>query len=189
MSEIEEKAKAEQEAQIESKMIYEGRKFDVRVDEITLADGHSYKREIVVHPGAVVMIPVEASGQLILIKQWRRAAGQILIELPAGTLEKGEDPLECAHRELQEEIKFAAGKMTDLGGFFSAPGICTEFLHLFLAEDLRESGLQADEHEFIELLRVMPEEALQMIERGEIVDAKSIAGITRYYLRNKLGIK
>jgi ADP-ribose pyrophosphatase len=185
---VEEQAAAEQSAQVESQTIYEGRKFDLRVDNIKLKDGKSYRREIIVHPGAVVMIPVDSQGRLILIKQWRRAANRILIELPAGTLEKGEPPLECAKRELQEEIGYAADKMTPLGGFFSAPGICTEYLHLFLAEELRESRLDADEHEFIELLPATAEEAVQMIERGEIQDAKSIAGITRYYLRTKMGI-
>ncbi len=179
----EEQARHEQQAQIDSRMMYEGKKFAVRVDQITDSPGHTYKREIIVHPGAVVMVPITAEGQIILVKQWRRASGKVLIELPAGTLEKDEPPIETANRELQEEIGYKAGKLTSLGGFFSAPGILTEYLYLFLAEDLTESRLDPDAHEKIEVLKVELPEALAMIERGEIEDAKSIAGLSRYYFR------
>jgi len=189
MSYLEQQAQAEKNAPTETEMIYQGRIFDLRLDKITGADGQVYKREIIVHPGAVVMIPIDALGRIVLIQQWRRAAGQIMIELPAGTLEKGEEPRQCAQRELQEEIGFISDKLTDLGGFFSAPGFCTEYLYLFLAEELRPDKLAPDEREYIEILPTFAEEALQMIERGEICDAKTVAGITRYYLRQELGLK
>ncbi len=186
---VEQRAEAEQQAPTENEIVFQGKKFSVRVDTIQPAEGKAYKREIVVHSGAVVMIPVDEAGNILLIKQWRRAADRILVELPAGTLEQGEDPAECAQRELQEEIGYIANKLTPLGGFFSAPGFCSEYLHLFLAEDLQTSRLAPDAHEHIEVIPKTPEEALHMIEQGEICDAKSIAGITRYYLRNKLGLQ
>ena len=145
--------------------------------------GHTYRREIVVHPGAVVMVPVTKEGKVLLVRQWRRATGKVLMELPAGTLEEGEPPLETAKRELQEEIGFKSNKITSLGGFFSAPGILTEYLHLYLAEDLEESQLDPDENEELDLHEMTLEEALAAVERGEIEDAKSIAGLSRYYFR------
>lgn len=178
-----EQAKRERNAKIENEYFFKGRKFKVRVDTITLDGGESYKREIVEHPGAVVMIPITSEGQLILVRQWRRAADKVLYELPAGTLEENEPPHITADRELQEEIGLKAGRMTALGGFYSAPGICTEYLYLYLAEDLSESWLDPDAHEEIEVCPVNMSQALAMIERGEIEDAKSIAGILRYYVR------
>ena len=179
----EEQARQESQAEVKSQTIFEGKKFAVRVDEITTEPGQTYKREIVVHPGAVVMIPVTDDGQIILVQQWRRAVGKVLYELPAGTLEKDEPPLETAKRELQEEIGFKAGKITSLGGFYSAPGILTEYLHLYLAENLTESRLDPDAHEKIEVHTMPLEQALAMIERGEIEDAKSITGLYRYYFQ------
>ncbi len=179
----ENQAQAEKEAKIESEIIYTGKKIKIQVDHITLKSGHKYKREIVVHPGAVVMIPVDNQGRILLVKQWRRASGRVLIELPAGTLDNNEDPRECAQRELQEEIGYKAGKLTSLGGFFSAPGYSTEYLHLFLAEDLSESQLQPDENEEIEILPLTPAEALKMVENNGIRDAKSVVGIYRYNLQ------
>jgi ADP-ribose pyrophosphatase len=155
----------------------------VRVDKISDPEGPSYTREVVVHPGAVVVIPVDANGDILMVRQWRRAVGKILLELPAGTLEEGEEAGVTADRELQEEIGYKAGRLTKLGGFYSAPGFCSEYLHLFLAEDLRESRLAPDDHEHIEVCTVPLGKALELIEQGEIEDAKSVAGLSRYYMR------
>jgi len=179
----EEEAQLEAKATVESDMVYKGKRLSLRVDKITDDTGRTYKREIILHPGAVVMVPVDKEGNILLVRQWRRAANRILMELPAGTLEEGEEPAYTAGRELQEEIGYKAGKLTPLGGFFSAPGFCTEYLHLFLAEDLEESRLPADIGEEIEVVTVTLEEAIALIERGEIQDAKSVAGISRYYIR------
>jgi ADP-ribose pyrophosphatase len=176
-------AQLEATASVESEMIYKGKRLSLRVDKITDDTGRTYKREIIIHPGAVVMVPVDSKGNILLVRQWRRAANRILLELPAGTLEEDEDPVYTAGRELQEEIGYRAGRLTPLGGFFSAPGFCTEFLHLYLAEDLVESRLPADIGEQIEVVTVTLEEAIALIEQGEIQDAKSIAGIGRYYIR------
>jgi ADP-ribose pyrophosphatase len=176
----------EQQAPTTSETVYSGKLFKIRVDTISPPDEKPYKREIVVHSGAVVMIPVDAHGKILLVRQWRRAAGKIMLELPAGTLEQGEPPLECAKRELQEETGYASNKITSLGGFYSAPGFCTEYLHLYLTEELYESKLDPDAHEHIEVVRKSPEEAWQAILDGEICDAKSVAGISRYYLQTRL---
>ncbi|MEI7554378.1 NUDIX hydrolase [Candidatus Chlorohelix sp.] len=173
----------ERNAPRESEQIFKGRKFSVRVDHLTKADGRRYSREIVAHDGAVVIIPVDADGKIILVRQWRRPTDKILIELPAGTLELPEEPAYCADRELQEEIGYKAGKLTGMGGFYSAPGFCSEYLWLFLAEELVESQLEPDENEAIDIIRVTLDEALQMIEDGVICDAKSVAGLLRYYYR------
>jgi ADP-ribose pyrophosphatase len=183
---VEQQAELEQQAPTESKSVYQGKTIAVRVDTITAPDGHTYQREIVEHPGAVVMIPVDQSGRLLLVRQWRRPAQQILFELPAGKLEKGEEPSNCAQRELQEEIGYFSNKLTPMGGFFTAPGFCNEYLHLFLAEELQESQLAPDEHEHIEIIPKSLEDALDMIEQGQICDAKTIVGITLYYRRKNL---
>ncbi len=179
-SRAEAQATYESTLQHHSQMVYEGRVVSLRVDTITKPDGHSYKREVIVHSGAVVVVPIDSEGKIILVRQWRRAAARILTELPAGTLEPPEEPIACADRELQEEIGYKANKITPLGGFFSAPGFCTEYLYLFLAEDLSESQLEPDDNEAIDVLRVTLDEALEMIGSGEICDAKSVAGILRY---------
>lgn len=136
--------------------------------------------DLVLHPGAVAMIPINAAGQLVLVKQWRRAAMRTLLELPAGTLEPNESPDQCAQRELQEEIGFKAQKITPLGGFFTAPGFCDEYIHLYLAEKLVSSPLLGDDTDEIEVATISLEEALQSIEEGKIVDAKTIVGVYRY---------
>lgn len=183
-SAAEEQARREAEAQVKSETVFKGKLFSVRVDTITDAqDGHTYKREIVQHPGAVVMVPVGPDGRLLLVRQWRRATGKVLLELPAGTLEENELPEKTADRELQEEIGYKAGRITPLGGFFSGPGILTEYLHLYLAEDLQESRLEPDENEKIDICPMSLEETIKAIETGEIEDAKTIAGISRYYWR------
>jgi ADP-ribose pyrophosphatase len=174
-------ARRENAAEIEEKYIYRGRKVTLRVDRITDAEGHSYEREVVVHGGAVVVIPVDADGKIVMVRQWRRPVQKVLLELPAGTLEPDEPPIETAGRELQEEIGYRAAKITPLGGFYSAPGFCTEYLHLFLAENLQESRLDPDAHEVIEVHRYTLDQALDLIEQGEIQDAKSVASLCRYY--------
>lgn len=169
----------EQENQIEKKMIYAGRIVSLELQTFQLGK-HKKTAEIVRHPGAVVILPIDPNGNLLLVQQWRRATGEILLELPAGTLEKNEKPLATATRELQEETGFAAKKITPMGGFFTAPGFCDEYLHLFLAEELYPSPLPADEDEMIDLVPVSVESAKQMIVQNKIKDAKTVAGILRY---------
>jgi ADP-ribose pyrophosphatase len=170
----------EQQGLINTHLQYEGRLISVKSERIKDEQNHIHHYDIVLHPGAVVMIPIHENGSIHLVKQWRRAAGDILVELPAGTLEKNEPPLQCAQRELQEEIGYKAKKMTCLGGFFTAPGFCNEYLHLFLAEDLIPSVLPGDDHEKIDPCLLSLEESLEWIETGRIRDAKTICGVYRY---------
>ena len=165
---------------VSSTAIYQGRVIDVRVDEIEIAPGRVFKRDVVSHPGAVVIIPVDAEGRILWITQYRYAAGKVLLELPAGTLEEGEQPLACAQREIVEEVGFAAAAWHDLGGFYSAPGFCSEYLFAFLATDLREDHADGDEDEDITVLPLSLEETYARLDAGEIVDAKSIATLLLY---------
>lgn len=168
---------------ISSEIGYRGRLFDVSVDTIEMGTGAVAKREIIRHPGAVAIVPVTMEGHLLLVRQYRHAAGRRLLELPAGTLEAGEDPAETAHRELQEEVGMAPGALEPLGGLFVAPGYTDEYIHLFVATGLSESRLDGDEDEDIEVEALSIEQALAAIDSGEICDAKSIAGILRWLRR------
>jgi ADP-ribose pyrophosphatase len=136
--------------------------------------------DIVVHPGAVAIIPVNEKGEILLIKQWRRAVKEILIEIPAGTLEEGEETLECAHRELQEETGFKASTMIYLGMLYTCPGFCTEKIYLYLGKDLTASSLPCDDTEAIDLCPMTLQEALSKVESGEIPDAKTISALCLY---------
>ena len=152
---------------------YEGIIVDLTVDRIRLPDGKESFREVVDHPGGVCVLPVDADGFAYCVRQYRYAIGKHLIEAPAGKLERGEDPLKAAERELAEETGFAAGKMIYLGGYYSSPGISTEKLHLYLAVRLRSGEAHPDEGEFLDLLRIPYEELYERVINGEIPDAKT----------------
>jgi ADP-ribose pyrophosphatase len=156
--------------------VYDGRVVHLAVLDVTLPNGESAKRELVRHPGAVAIVPLIGE-DVLLVRQFRIAAGQVMLEIPAGTLDEGEEPLVCAERELQEETGYRPGTLEKLGGIYVAPGYTTEFIHLFVARDLSESRLDMDEDEFIELVRVPLREALNMLDTGEIIDGKSAAGL------------
>ena len=164
--------------------VYRGRVIGLRVDEIEIASGRNVRREVVDHPGAVVVVPVDADGLLLWVRQHRYAAGRDLLELPAGTLEDGEEPEACARRELAEETGFAPGTLRRLGGFFTAPGFCTEYIHAFLATELTPEQADGDEDEELELVPLSLDESLARIDAGAIEDAKSIAALL-FYLRQR----
>ena len=165
---------------VASSIAYSGRIFDIELHELVMANGVETKREIIRHPGAVCMVPVTAQGTLLLVTQFRLAAGRRLLELPAGTLEQGEQPIDCAARELQEEVGHAAATITPAGGFFVAPGYTSEYIHLFICTDLRVATLPGDDDEDIEVETVPLALALRHIEEGVICDAKSVIGILKY---------
>lgn len=172
--------KRELEAEVKRTEIHQGKIFKVVRDEMTF-DNHLKKTfDLVIHPGAVALIPITESGEILLVKQWRRAAREILIELPAGTLEVDEDPLACASRELREETGMRSEKITPLGGFYSAPGILSEYLYLYLAEELTTDPLIGEDTDEIDLVTVSIDKALHMIASHEIIDAKTITGILWY---------
>jgi ADP-ribose pyrophosphatase len=158
--------------------IFKGKVIDLSLRQARLSDGTLVSREVVVNKGAVVIVPVTNNNEVRLVRQYRAAAETWVIELPAGGLEAGEDPDLAAPRELLEETGDQAATWHKLGGFYSAPGILTEFLHLYLATDLTPgpNNLEFDEH--IEVITVPWSEVIAMIQRHEIEDGKTIAGLT-----------
>jgi ADP-ribose pyrophosphatase len=168
---------------VSSTVTYKGRLFDIELDELKMENGVIARREILKHPGAVAMVPVAGDGRLLLVTQYRHAAGRRLLEIPAGTLEPGEDPRECAIRECQEEIGMKPGTVDAMGGIFVAPGYTTEYIHLFVCSDLKPSALDADEDEDLEVVPTRLNDALRLIDEGVICDAKSVVGILRYRWR------
>jgi len=175
----------EPEVGISKETVYDGRLIKVVKEKGRIHSGEERWREIVVHPGAVALVVVDSEDRLILVRQYRRAVDRVLLEIPAGTREKGEDAEACARREVQEETGYAAGRVEKLAGFFSAPGFCTEYLDCYLLTDLTESPGQADDDENIEVERLTLDEAREAIRRGEICDAKSICGILLWAARKK----
>jgi ADP-ribose pyrophosphatase len=157
--------------------IYQGRVFGVRQDHIRLPNGQMTRLDIIEHPGAVVLVPVDDEGNLWFVRQYRHAAGETLLELPAGTTEKGEDLVACAHRELREETGMSAREVSKIGEFFIAPGYSTEFLHIYLASDLRPDPLPGDDDEFIQVERIPIAQAYYMAENGQFRDAKTLAAL------------
>lgn len=162
---------------VDSRLVYEGRIVRFRVDRVELPDGSLTIREIVGTPGAVVIVPLTDDGQVRLVRQYRSAIGQFLLELPAGTLEPNEPPEQAAPRELAEETGDRAAGWQRLTGFFTVPGICDEYLHLFLATGLAPGLTNQESDEFIEVVTLPLAEALAMVRSGEIRDAKTIVGL------------
>jgi ADP-ribose pyrophosphatase len=156
---------------------YQGRAFDVRRDEVKLANGKITHLDIVEHVGAVTILPIDSDGQVWFVRQYRHPTGDAILELPAGTLENGEEPENCARREIQEEIGMGAGSLKKIGEFFLAPGYSTEYMHVFLARDLTPSSLPQDEDEDISVERFPYDEALKKARIGEILDAKTLAAL------------
>ena len=146
----------EEKALTKTLLRYEGKRISLFSLLFTWEDGSESAHEIVKHPGAVAILPIDKEGNLILIRQWRRATEEILIEIPAGTLEPPEPPDKCAIRELQEEVGFKPQTLIPLGGFFTSPGFCNEFVHLFLAQDLEISHLRADDTDGIDIFTLSP---------------------------------
>lgn len=162
---------------IHSQLVYHGRVFDVRVDEVRLLDGRSMKLDIVDHSGAVVIVPVDEDGQVLFIRQYRHAAGVELLELPAGVCEPNEAPEISAARETQEETGMAAEMLQKIGEFYIAPGYSTEYLYIYLATRLSPAPLPPDDDEYITVERMPISQAYELAERGQIYDAKTLAAL------------
>lgn len=163
------------EKQISRKIIYEGKVVDLVIDEVSLPNGKSANREIILHSGGVVVLPITKEGNLVLVEQFRYATGQTLLEFPAGRLNKNENPQKAALRELKEETGFTAGKIENFNHIFMAPGFCTERLFVFLATDLIKGEAQPDEDEFVRTIILKPSEFKDKIIKSEIIDAKTLA--------------
>jgi ADP-ribose pyrophosphatase len=171
---------------IATEMVHTGRYLDFRIDTIERSDGSTARREIVGHPGAVAIVAIDANDQVLLVRQFRPPAGRVLLEIPAGTLNRDkesgetEDPDGAAARELEEETGYRASTWRKLASFWTAPGFATEYMHLYLATDLtsaHEDRLGPDEDEWLLLDRLSFDEAVAAVERGEISDAKSMVGL------------
>ncbi len=158
-----------------SRVVYEGKVVTLRVDEIALSRSRKATREVVEHPGAVVIIALDEAGEVALVRQYRHAVKRYLLELPAGGLEPGEEPLATAQRELREEVGVEAACWTSLGYFFSSPGFANEKLHVFLAQELRPAYAEPDEDEDIAVVRYGLSELYEHPECIE--DAKSLAAL------------
>jgi len=173
------------ERTVESRRPFVGRLLRVRVDEVELDDGRRTTREVVEHPGAVALLPWDGE-VLALVRQWRHAAGRALLEVPAGTVDPGEEPDATAARELAEEVDLRAETWERAPAFFTAPGFCTEYLTVYLATDLHPAEEMAHpDDEDLEVVRMTLPEALDAIDAGEIEDAKSIVAIL--WLARRLG--
>lgn len=157
--------------------VYQGCVVSLYLETVQLPDGRSAQREVIRHGGAVAVVPLDEEGRVTLVRQYRLPAGQALLEVPAGTLEPGEDPLVCAARELQEEAGLLPRTLTPLGGIYVAPGYSSEYIHLYLGTDLMPSTLPNDDDEFLEVVTMPLTEALTWIDQGAIIDAKTISAL------------
>lgn len=167
------------EKTVESKTLFEGHIVTLKLDRAQLPNGSLASREVVEHPGGVAVLPLDAEGCVIMVRQYRYPLHNILLELPAGKLEKGEDHRVCGIRELQEEVGITADEVIYLGGLYLSPGYSNEVLHLYLARGLHQGECHPDEDEFLEIERVPFDKLLDMVMRDEIHDAKTVAAVLK----------
>ena len=175
---------------IRSDTLLQGRTFRIRRDLLKTPDGRETKLEIIEHGGSVVVIPIDAEGNMLFVRQYRHAAGRDLLELPAGTRDSADEPYEeCAAREIREETGMEAVTLVKVGEFFLAPGYSTEFMGVFLATDLRHNPLDPDADEFLSVEKMPVKDAFAMVMRGGMPDAKSLAALllARPHLEAYLG--
>ena len=165
--------------------IFKGKIVKLRVDDARLPNGETAVREVIEHPGGVCVAPLTDEGELIFVEQWRYPYSEVVLELPAGKLEYGEDPFEAGKRELSEETGAEAKEYVSLGKLYPSPGYCGEIIHLYFAKGLTFHTQHPDEDEFLQVRRIPLEEAYQMVMRGEIPDAKTQVLILKIYQLEK----
>ena len=165
------------EPTVESKLVYEGRIVNLRVDTVRLHTGRLTTREIAEHGDSVCVVPIDSDGNVLLVRQYRKPAEASLLEVPAGGMDPGESPDDTVLRELQEEIGYTAGSLRPLSSFWVSPGWCTEFMYAYIATDLTPAKLAADDDENITVERVPLGDIPMLIQSGEIRDAKSILSL------------
>lgn len=166
-----------EESIISSRRVYNGQIVNLRVDRVRLPNGQEADRETVEHGDCVAIVALDGDHNILLVNQYRLPVSRVLLEIPAGGIDPGEDPETAVRRELQEEAGYLPRQVERLGGFYASPGYCTEYLHLYLATDLVPSRLVAEDTEGIELVRVPLTGIPGLITSGKICDAKSIAGL------------
>jgi ADP-ribose pyrophosphatase len=157
--------------------IYQGRRINLHVDRVVLPNGRETTREIADYPNSVGIVALDKDDNVLLVRQYRHAVGKTLLEIPAGGMEAGESPRESALRELEEESGYTAERIEQIGGVYAAPGYSTEFLHIFLATDLKPGPSRNDEDEYIEVAPVPMVRVPNLISSGELCDGKSIIGL------------
>ena len=167
------------EKQVSSERVFSGRVINVRCDMVELINGKHVSREVVEHPGGVAIVPLAENGDVLMVRQFRYCVSDELLEIPAGKLEEGEDPFDCAVRELSEETGCRAGRIVPLGAMYTSPGFSRETLYIYLATQLEEGQCHPDEDEFLSVVRVPFEEVVDKIMSGEIKDGKTIVGILK----------
>jgi len=175
------------EETLSSQPIYHGRAVKLRVERVKLPSGRETTREIVEHSDCVAIVALDQNDNVLLVNQFRKAVERELLEIPAGGIDAGEDPEAAVRRELQEEIGYLPRKVERLGGFYSAPGYCTEYLYLYLATDLVPSQLYAEDTESIRVERVPIDQIPALLASGRICDAKSIAGLYTFLEHRRAG--
>ncbi len=168
------------ETRVGGEVVFKGKLLDVRRDTVRLPDGKLGTREYIVHPGAVLMVPVLPDGRLVMLRQFRYPVRRVMIEFPAGKLDPGETPLATAERELREEAGYTAARWQRLGSIHSVVGYSTEAIELYVAEELAHGGAALDDEEFLEVGTMSVEEMLAALDRGEITDAKTVAALLLY---------
>jgi ADP-ribose pyrophosphatase len=181
MSKLEEKT-------IKSEEIFSGKIVSLHLQEVELPNGKTSKREIIKHPGAVAIIAVTNENKIIMVEQYRKALERVIVEIPAGKLEKGEEPASCARRELEEETGYECESLELLTSFYTSPGFADEIVHVYLAKGLtkKENSAALDEDEFVNLEELTLEEALQYVKEQKIYDAKTIYAVQYLQLQEAL---
>ncbi|HEU5138603.1 MAG TPA: NUDIX hydrolase [Bacillales bacterium] len=174
------------EKTISSEEIFKGKIIDVRLDQVELPNSKTGSRELVYHPGAVAVLAVTPEGRLLMVKQYRKPLERSLVEIPAGKLEEGEDPELCARRELEEETGYRSDSLRYVTSFYTSPGFSDEIVHLYFSDQLVKGEPKPDEDEFVELMEVTLEEALDFMENKEIYDAKTAYAVQYLQLKKNL---
>ncbi|MBQ7064190.1 MAG: NUDIX hydrolase [Firmicutes bacterium] len=169
---------------LNSELVFDGRILKVYKDTVVLDNGMTVTREVMRHHGAAAVVPITENGEVILVKQFRYAIGREMIEIPAGLLEPGEEPIQCAARETEEETGFRPAELTHLFDSYASPGYCTECVSVFMAQQLVPSKQHLDPDEDVEIMIVPLDEAAEMIRRGEITDGKTIAALMTVLSQN-----
>lgn len=168
-----------EEKTLSSRTAYAGKIVTVKVDQALLPDGTSALREVVEHPGGVCILALEEDGTVPLVRQFRYPLGRVMLELPAGKLEYGEEPGPAAVRELGEEVGLEPGTLTDLGAIYVSPGFCKEKLHMYLAREVRPVPAHPDEDEFLDVVRMPFGQLAELVMSGQIQDGKTVATVLK----------